>query len=395
MAGRNQAGRDRIVFSHAVHSDNGVACADCHGPVGEAQDLATLYAPRPENSCENCHSDQQSPLMDARTAPELGFSHKDHLARVATFLAAGGGAAADAAASTTAPGAAGTPGAPSSTTNEQAPAQPSEAPTGADKTGDGGGSESGATTAVSADAANDPKVCAVCHPDATTAAALPLQRPTMATCLTCHNHNADYAEARCTHCHPSLRQLPLMAVAEFEHTAGWITRHGLVSQHQGESCLQCHQQSSCSECHSRVAPDSPARLFPEVVDRTVLHRGDFISTHGMDARLSGDVCLRCHQTNQCQNCHRVMGLAAESGSLFVPHPAGYAMPGAGTRFHGDDARRNIHSCAACHDQGAASVCVQCHRVGGVGGSPHPAGWSKKNKESDIAGNALCLTCHAQ
>jgi hypothetical protein len=72
----------------------------------------------------------------------------------------------------------------------------------------------------------------------------------------------------------------------------------------------------------------------------------------------------------------------------MPHP-----PGFGTR-HAAAARADIASCAACHDQGAASVCVDCHRVGGVGGNPHPASWLSRHEAREIAGNGMCAACHA-
>jgi hypothetical protein len=68
-----------------------------------------------------------------------------------------------------------------------------------------------------------------------------------------------------------------------------------------------------------------------------------------------------------------------------------AEPGAGAR-HGDAARKNIVACAGCHDQGAASVCVVCHQVGGYARvNPHPGSWKKTT--GDIAKNAMCLACH--
>jgi hypothetical protein len=57
--------------------------------------------------------------------------------------------------------------------------------------------------------------------------------------------------------------------------------------------------------------------------------------------------------------------------------------------HGRAARRDIASCAACHDQGAASNCVRCHKVGAFGGSPHPPGW----RSSQPTTAESCAICH--
>jgi hypothetical protein len=41
----------------------------------------------------------------------------------------------------------------------------------------------------------------------------------------------------------------------------------------------------------------------------------------------------------------------------------------------------------------ASNCVQCHRVGGVGGNPHPMGWTARHGTEEIDRSTMCLFCH--
>jgi hypothetical protein len=169
-------------------------------------------------------------------------------------------------------------------------------------------------------------------------------------------------------------------------------RHAILARSQGAQCLQCHQQSMCTSCHSKVAPAAPARLFPEQVEKSLIHRGDFLSTHAIEAKSDGAVCLRCHKTDYCESCHRANAMAFNSSNQRNPHPAGWGVPGNG-KFHGPEARLHIETCAACHDQGAKSVCVECHKVGGIGGSPHPANWRKHHDRDDVRSNPMCLTCH--
>jgi hypothetical protein len=73
-----------------------------------------------------------------------------------------------------------------------------------------------------------------------------------------------------------------------------------------------------------------------------------------------------------------------------PHPPGWV--GADTRssdFHGSHARRDILSCAGCHEQGPATNCIRCHTVGAYGGNPHPSGWqSARGRQS-----SMCRYCH--
>ena len=215
--------------------------------------------------------------------------------------------------------------------------------------------------------------------------------PAHETCFECHVHQEQYAAASCLGCHPAMRQMPLRAVAEFDHAGDWMARHGLQARSQGAACAQCHTETSCSDCHSQVAPSTTFRLYREETGRALLHRGDYISIHGIEARVDGATCLRCHQNpGYCESCHQRNGVSADGSASRIPHPPGWAVRGGGA-FHGTDARVHIETCAACHDQGAASGCVRCHQVGGIGGNPHPPGWRRSRAE--IAQNVVCLTCH--
>jgi hypothetical protein len=73
-----------------------------------------------------------------------------------------------------------------------------------------------------------------------------------------------------------------------------------------------------------------------------------------------------------------------------PHGPGWSgMPGQGNE-HGPAARRDPVACASCHGGAGEAMCATCHRVGGVGGSPHPAGWSsRRSRQTDLP----CVLCH--
>jgi len=75
-----------------------------------------------------------------------------------------------------------------------------------------------------------------------------------------------------------------------------------------------------------------------------------------------------------------------------PHPADWMNP-VSPNNHGLAARRNIVSCAGCHDRGVSSNCVLCHRVGGAGGNPHPGG-RPRGRESEKNSNKMCRICHS-
>lgn len=233
--------------------------------------------------------------------------------------------------------------------------------------------------------------CASCHSAATTAEELPLARIPMSDCLGCHEHEEDYAQARCQHCHASMRYMPIGQVAEFEHAGDWMAQHASAAAAGGSTCAQCHTQSSCVECHSNVAPTINADLFPEQTGRTLLHRGDYATIHPFEARANPDACVRCHQPSECVDCHlesNVSGLGADPRQV---HPEGWMEPG-GRDSHGRAARLNIIECASCHDDGANSNCVECHRVGAAGGNPHPAGWTDRY-DDETGARPMCATCH--
>jgi hypothetical protein len=125
------------------------------------------------------------------------------------------------------------------------------------------------------------------------------------------------------------------------------------------------------------------------VDRAFIHRDDFLSRHPLEARADEASCARCHGNDFCSSCHQKNGLTPGAANGVNPHPSGFGLGPA----HGAAARRDINSCAACHDQGAASNCVSCHRVGGVGGDPHPPSFSARHPREEISRNAMCQTCH--
>jgi hypothetical protein len=123
-----------------------------------------------------------------------------------------------------------------------------------------------------------------------------------------------------------------------------------------------------------------------------MHRGDFLGRHSVEVAADPASCRRCHGQSFCDSCHQAEGLTAQAKNPRDPHPAGWSIPGS-RDFHGPAARRDIASCAACHDQGARSNCVDCHRVGGIGGNPHPPGFTQRHDRAEIRRTGMCLYCH--
>jgi hypothetical protein len=237
--------------------------------------------------------------------------------------------------------------------------------------------------------------CLVCHKALPQPGEKVKTTPPMSACTSCHKHQVDVLEARCRPCHMSLKEYglkPLEQFTEFSHAGNFVKEHGRLARNSAETCAQCHDQTYCAQCHAiATLPMRPEIRFPENVTSDFIHRGDYMARHHLDAERDPASCRKCHGSNFCDSCHQAQRLSPRSLNPRDPHPPGWVR----RDMHGDAARKNIISCAGCHDQGASSICVACHQVGGVGGNPHPAGWSGRHDRSDIAKNVACRACHSR
>jgi hypothetical protein len=225
--------------------------------------------------------------------------------------------------------------------------------------------------------------CQACHTKFTEPGTIEAPVPAMAACTACHNHAQDFAVGRCTPCHVNLKKYD-KPVKEYTHEAAFLETHGRWAKESISTCSSCHDQTMCSQCHTATTrPMPPSVQFPEKVASEFIHRGDWISRHAMEQAADPTSCSKCHGTGYCQSCHAFQGIAPGGSSLRAIHPAGWIS------VHGSSARQNILSCAGCHNQGAQSLCVACHRSGGV--NPHPPGW--KGAASQIGTNPTCRICH--
>jgi hypothetical protein len=239
------------------------------------------------------------------------------------------------------------------------------------------------------------KDCLACHAGAVVARDLAeVPRPRMrADCFDCHNHMGDYRALRCKGCHESLSRYPIRFVSQFNHEGNFLGEHGRQARGNSDLCATCHGQSFCADCHAgQRATVLPSVKRAEEVGRQFIHRGDWLGQHALRSRAEPGQCIRCHSPKSCDSCHRARGVSVTSGSTGrSPHPADWLSPGS-PNSHGREARRRITQCAGCHDRGAASNCIRCHRSaakGGLGLNPHPPGWSRGGKDSD----QVCQLCH--
>lgn len=216
--------------------------------------------------------------------------------------------------------------------------------------------------------------------------------PTMATCLGCHEHAQAFDKNECGPCHEPQHIPHLKPTSFINHDVAWRERHGGAAKTNAQLCTVCHSEASCNDCHDATQAMQSVLRRPEAIERGEPHRFDFATRHALEARSQPGQCLECHTAPECDSCHVRSGISASRAGAPNPHAGLWASgDGSSLNEHGRAARRDLVSCAACHDQGAQSNCVRCHAVDGFGGSPHPPGFRSSEPKSAPG----CAPCHAR
>jgi hypothetical protein len=214
--------------------------------------------------------------------------------------------------------------------------------------------------------------------------------PPMKKCLSCHEHEAQWRRGECTPCHARTDLVRLMPRTFLRHEGDFIRRHGQAAVEQKKLCQSCHEEADCDGCHDVTQGLSIEKRRPEAIDRSFVHRGDFLARHPMEAQAEPARCLSCHEPASCDACHVERGVSGNGVNGRNPHPVGWVSGEAGSRnFHGTVARRDVALCASCHDQGPATNCILCHKVGAYGGNPHPPGFRSSQSRTE----GMCRYCH--
>lgn len=230
--------------------------------------------------------------------------------------------------------------------------------------------------------------CTPCHSGVVQAGARSV--PPMSQCFSCHEHQEQWNRGQCAPCHQRSDLDRVLPQTFLRHEGNFAKNHGQLSESDQRLCRACHTQSECNDCHDVSQQFSVERRKPASIERSFVHRGDFMVRHAIEAQSQPSACIRCHEPATCDACHTLRGVSGNVLSAVNPHPPGWV--GTDTQsssFHGREARRDIVSCAGCHEQGAATNCIRCHKVGAFGGNPHPDGWKSSRPES----SEMCRYCH--
>ena len=227
--------------------------------------------------------------------------------------------------------------------------------------------------------------CTACHGDLDKKPHKPGDHKTCGKC-----HEKDIKGLLCAKCHRDFAKAGLNEMSRFKHENDFLKEHASYAGRSMRTCTQCHTQMFCTDCHSKKwTGQKPSIRYPEAVKRNFIHRGDWITFHRVEARTGDLTCLKCHARKDCNSCHNRANVAASSGKNIYKHPAGW-LNKVGSHFHGDEARKNIISCASCHEKKGPGYCVDCHKAS-RGLNPHPKGFGKvRNLDKK---NRMCASCH--
>lgn len=200
--------------------------------------------------------------------------------------------------------------------------------------------------------------------------------PSMTTCNTCHNDMK--VTNACESCHTDFVTLvpPDHERSDFIRNHREVVRLGALDA----SCQTCHREDTfCQDCHQPAglktfgtrdrAVDPSARRWtkdsPDQMKLQSVHELNYRFTHGIDAKSRAAECQSCHEPQTfCADCH------SAGGNITQPRfkPASHAVPGfttlgpgSGGGLHAEEARRDIESCASCHNvEGQDPTCFTCH-----------------------------------
>ncbi|MFA6455940.1 MAG: cytochrome c3 family protein [Bacteroidota bacterium] len=340
-----------LKFSHSKHADAGIECSSCHTPEKLTKNAPEKMLPthtecqscheqEVNEKCGFCHTDENNPVALPNPVREIQFDHQKHVV--------------------------------------------------------------------------DQKVeCVTCHQGMEkTDYAEATNLPAMTTCTTCHN--GAKAPNQCEACHTNLSGLRPAShmVANFKREHSRVMNGRTFDA----NCQSCHTEASCMECHDgtnltklskfektgtmsprKFGNDKPAALAVQNV-----HDLNYKFTHGIDAKGRSADCQTCHrQQTFCSDCH-MTGSAALGGAVPTSHEqAGFTTFGVGSGggIHATLAKRDIQSCASCHDaQGGDPTCITCHTdndgIKGTNPKTHANGFMK-----DVTGEwhddaaSTCFVCH--
>lgn len=238
--------------------------------------------------------------------------------------------------------------------------------------------------------------------------------PAMETCYACHN-NKSVATNECKVCHTATANL----LPKSHQVVDFKRSHKFQANEAKANCAMCHDNNSCDVCHSTSGimnetntkksffrPYEPSNFVDGTKQQVITRAHDlnYRFTHGIDAKTGALECKTCHQNETfCVQCHQnrnsdysMTGIVPFSHTKQNFTTFGV---GSGGGDHAKLAKRDIESCASCHDaQGADPTCITCHvdadGIKGTNPRTHKSGYMKDDHgEWHTSLGATCYSCH--
>lgn len=255
--------------------------------------------------------------------------------------------------------------------------------------------------------------CTQCHAGIENSEAPSLaSMPTMTSCNTCHD--GLQATNTCENCHSQATTLLPASHKQID----WVKEHKRQVRVDAMSndCSVCHSDNDCAACHAEVGVQQtkgeflrplpefrPSLLGKNLQVKQNVHSLNYRFTHSFDFRAKRSDCYSCHdQQSFCNDCHTKNQDAGFSSPIPATHrQQGFIRLGVGSGggWHAFNARKDIESCAACHDvEGRDPACLTCHvdRTPGKGNDPktHKVNFLMSDK-GDWHSNpgSTCFNCH--
>jgi predicted CXXCH cytochrome family protein len=136
-------------------------------------------------------------------------------------------------------------------------------------------------------------------------------------------------EKICLNCHEDKIHMMHLSKQQNPHSVNWKADHREIAKQNQQVCMKCHTTQSCYNCHMKNKP--------------VSHTADWKKKLHISAGTKNESsCVTCHKKNPCNGCHK----------LDMPHPKDFG-----------DTHKNLievkgkNLCNKCHDQ---DFCKLCH-----------------------------------
>ena len=114
-------------------------------------------------------------------------------------------------------------------------------------------------------------------------------------------------QVNCAECHEDQQKGTMKAFNAYNHTKSFVKNHRFYAASDDRLCVTCHQSSFCNDCHTNQVEMKPSTRYGDRPDREMQHRGNFITMHKIEGKLDPASCYRCHgraNNERCVACHK-------------------------------------------------------------------------------------------